>query len=107
MRLGIVGDLITHAWFENKLTAVPKLGLKFAPKAKKNMPFSAPVIGQVSRRILNHADADGVKLAGMPGGCTGSAGMFAAFNSAPIRYTKRYVFHFHNKIIAQSTARLC
>jgi hypothetical protein len=64
MRLIVVGDLIAHAGPEAKRAAISQFGVQLAFEAQEDMPFHAPVIGQVSRGVLNHAHTDAAEIAG-------------------------------------------
>ena len=96
MRLGIVCDLITHAWFEYKLPAVLELGLQLTLKAQNNMSFHASVISQVSRRILDEADANASKVLGAPEGDACLTFMLNHLYFRPVGYSKGNACHLHD-----------
>ena len=58
MRLGVVGNLIAHAWFQNEVPAIVQLSAQLALHAEKNMAFATPVIGQIAGRVFDQADPD-------------------------------------------------
>ena len=66
MRLSIVSDLIAHARFEKKLPTILELGVEFALETQDNVSFHAPVICQITGRILDHSDADSAEILGTP-----------------------------------------
>lgn len=58
MRLGVVGNLITHAGFQHKLPSILKLSMQFTLKAEQDVAFHAPVVGKIAGRILKHTNAN-------------------------------------------------
>src|SRR5665213_3721392 len=56
--IGAVGDLVAHAGFEREGAPVFQIGRQFAIDAEKDMPLLAPMIGDVTGRIVDHAHAD-------------------------------------------------
>lgn len=58
MGFSVVGDLITHAGFQNELPSVLKLSMQFAFEAQQDVAFFTPVVGEITRRVLNHANAN-------------------------------------------------
>ena len=57
MGLAVVGNLIAHARQEGKRPAVLELSMKLAFGAQKDVTLEAPVISQVTRGVLDGADA--------------------------------------------------
>jgi hypothetical protein len=52
------------------------------------MAFAAPVIGEIARRVFDHADADVSEAAGAPYGMTGFARVKGRLDVGPIRHTE-------------------
>ena len=75
MGFGPIRDLIAHAGAELKATAIVELGLESASETEENVPFLAPMVGAVARRVLNHPDANRTEFAGTPAGSAGFAGI--------------------------------
>ena len=84
MRLGMIGNLITHARREYKLSAIGKFGMQLAFKAKQNMSFATPVIRDITGTVLNHAHTNMSEVAGAPNGHANITLVFAALNVCPI-----------------------
>jgi hypothetical protein len=95
MWLSIVGDLIAHAWFENELPTVLELGVQLALETQENVPFHAPVVSQVTRRILDHADADAAEVLGTPVGDACLTFMRSSLYGRPVCYSKWNVSYLH------------
>jgi hypothetical protein len=66
MWFSIIGDLIAHAGFENKLATVFELSVQLAGETEENVSLDAPMVSQVTWRVLDHADADVPKVLGAP-----------------------------------------
>jgi hypothetical protein len=58
--------LIAHAWRDSEFAVIPEFSLQFTLQAKENMPFAAPVISQVSGRVLDHAYSNASELLSAP-----------------------------------------
>ncbi len=80
VRFGIVRNLITHARPERELAAVLQLSMQLAFRAKEYVAFHAPVIGQIPRGVLNHANSDISKVLRAPIGSPALATMFRSFD---------------------------
>lgn len=95
MRLGAVGDLVAHARRKDEAAPIRKLGVQFAFQAQQDMALAAPVVGQITRGVLDHAHADGAKLAGAPVSAAGFAWMQGGFNSRPVGSAEGEVVDVH------------
>ena len=95
MGFGPIRDLIAHAGPELKATAIVELGLESASETEENVPFLAPMVGAVARRVLNHPDANRTEFAGTPAGSAGFAGILNRGDRGPIGGTKREVANLH------------
>ena len=91
MRLGAVGDLITHAGLERKAPAVRKFGVELAGKAQQEVAFRAPMIGPVAWGIFDHPHPDVAELPGAPARGATLAGVDGLRNVRPIGGPKRNI----------------
>jgi hypothetical protein len=66
MRLRAIRDLIAHARRECEHAAVSQCGAEFAFETQQYMPFLAPVIGEITRRVLDHPHAEFAEPLGAP-----------------------------------------
>jgi len=95
MRPSIVGDLIAHAWFENEHPTVLELSVQLTLETQKNVSFHAPVVCQVTRRILDHPDSDIAEVLGAPTGDACLTFMLSSLYARPVGYPKWNVSHLH------------
>ena len=102
MRIGAIGDLIAHAGLEHERASVLELGRQFAVDAKQDVPLAAPVVGDIARRIVDHADTDLAELARAPGRFAGIARMPGRRDGRPVGRSERDIRHPHH-----TTARSC
>mgnify|MGYP003144233744 CR=1 FL=1 len=66
MELSVVCYLIACSRGERKGTPVLEFGIEFSVQAKKNVPFSTPMVGDVARAVLNHTNANVSESTGLP-----------------------------------------
>ena len=66
MRLGVVGNLVAHSRPQCECAAILQLGDQLAVGAQQDVTLQAPVIGQVTRRVLDAADTDVTELLSSP-----------------------------------------
>jgi hypothetical protein len=64
VRLGFVGDLITHASRKGKFSTICQLGEEFTLSAQKYVAFDTPMICEIAGRVLNEANPDTSKVLG-------------------------------------------
>ena len=88
MELRIVADLIARTWFKYKVASVFQLGMKLAVETEQYMPLRAPMIGQISRTVLDHPYPDIAELAGFPVSNALCADVLSPFNRRPVRNPK-------------------
>ena len=72
----VIGDLVTHPGLEHKGPSIRQLGMQLAFEAEQNMSFDAPVIGQITRRVLDHAYTNLATAGGAPVSHTALPAMF-------------------------------
>lgn len=53
-----VGGLVAISGFQREPFSVGEFGFQLALQAENYVPFCAPVVGQISGRVFDHADAD-------------------------------------------------
>ena len=97
MGLRMVSDLVAHAGFQGELSAVLKFGDEFPFKAKQDVAFRAPMVGQITSRILDHANPDGAELASAPQGRTGFAFVHCWLDLRPVCDAKGNVRDIHER----------
>ena len=90
-----VSNLIAQPWSEHKALPVSQPSFQFTFQTENHVPFRAPMIGLVSRRILDHAHADITKVMGSPNGNAGISRMLRRRGLAPIGDRKRGIRHSH------------
>jgi len=95
MGLGLIRDLITHAGAELKSAPIAELGVERPGETKKNVSFHAPVVCEIARRVLNHADANRAEIASPPMRRAGFAGMLSRRDGRPIGGAKREIANLH------------
>ncbi len=57
MGLCAVCNLVAHAWREYEFAAIFEFGVEFAFDAQQYVALYAPMISEIARRVLDHADA--------------------------------------------------
>jgi hypothetical protein len=67
----------------------------FALEAQQHVPLAAPVVGRVSRRVLDHAHADRAAMLRAPQGDARFARMLGRRDRAPVDRAKGNVVHLH------------
>lgn len=102
----VIFGLIAHAGGQAVFRAVFLLAYHFSFKYQNHMTAAAPMIGQITGRILYHPDTDITLLERFPIGCTPLSFMLGLLDRFPIDYTKWNVLYFHGTIIPQRTERL-
>jgi hypothetical protein len=80
VRLGVVGDLITHASRQGKFSTICQLGEKFTFSAQKYVAFDTPMICEIAGRVLDEANPDTSKVLGTPKSQTTFALMLGRFD---------------------------
>ena len=88
MRFGLVRDLVAHARSQDELPAILKLGVQLALEAQEDMPFRTPVVSQVARGVLDHADPDAAELARAPIRDARLTLVLGSFNGRPVGDSK-------------------
>jgi hypothetical protein len=101
MRLVAVGDVVPHAGAQYDGTAVTKLCLKFTAMAQQQMPFLAPMIGYIARRVFHQPYPDVSELARAPDRAAAFAFVFDTREGSPIDGFEWDVLQYHNASIAR------
>jgi hypothetical protein len=95
MGFSVIGDLVAHASREYEFTTILEFGMKFALCAQKYMAFHTPMISEIARRILNHANTNVAKVTGPPTGEAAFTLVLGMLNRRPVGGAERYVGHLH------------
>src|SRR3954465_6922356 len=95
MRQGAVGHLIALALLQHHRAAVGQLGLQLAVEHQQDMALLAPMIGEIARRVLDHAHPDVVEGPGAPIGLAGLTRVLGALHAVPVGRAEGYVEHQH------------
>src|SRR5204863_3326566 len=90
-----VGHLVALALLEHNGTAVGQLGMQLAVQHQEDVALLAPMVGEIARRVLDHAHANVVEVARAPVGLAGLAGVLGALHVVPVGRRKGYVEHQH------------
>src|SRR6266850_2139261 len=100
-----IGHLVALALPEHDGTAVGQFGMQLAFQHQEHMALLAPMIGEIARRVFDHAHADVVEVAGAPVGLAGLAGVLGALHVVPVGRAKGYVEHQHGWAFSTVCAR--
>jgi hypothetical protein len=95
MGFGIVSNLVAHSRSQSELSAVSCLGLDLARETENDVAFSTPVICQITRSILHHANADLAEVLGATVGGAALAWVFRRLDEAPVRRSEGDAQKFH------------
>src|SRR5262249_15203944 len=95
MRLGVVGNLVTHPGAKHEASAVPQFGVQFAFQAQEDVALRAPVIRQVARRRLYHAHPEPTENPWSPKTQTFLARMSRLLNLQPVGDSEWDIGHLH------------
>jgi len=66
VQLGIVRDLVAHPRLEDERPPVLELGVELALQTEQDVALHAPVIRNVTRRVLDDANPNARKRSGLP-----------------------------------------
>src|SRR5437762_2913956 len=77
-----------------------KIVRQLADQHQQDMALLAPVVGEIARRVFDHAHADVAKVFGAPERLAGLAGMLRALHAVPIGRAEGYVEHQHGRLVA-------
>jgi hypothetical protein len=95
MGLHVVGYLVAHARLQHENTTVFQLGVQFTFQAVQHMAFSAPMVSQVPRAVLDHPYTDGSEVLCAPCRETLLAQKMLGYELAPLRRAKGGRFNLH------------
>lgn len=96
MGLGVVGDLVGDARSQSKPASILQFRVEFPLKAEQHVPFRAPVVREVTRRIFNHAYADRTKVLSSPISHARFTRVFCQFDLCPVGNNKRKIRDLHS-----------
>jgi len=95
MRLGVIGNLVAHSRPQCECAAILQLGDQLAFGAQQDVTLHAPVIGQVTRRVFDAADADVTELSSSPEGRAALTLVLGGLYVRPVGDTKGNIGHLH------------
>jgi len=95
MRLGVIGNLVAHSRPQCECAAILQLGDQLAFGAQQDVTLQAPVIGQVTRRVFDAADADVTELLSSPEGRAALTLVLGGLYVRPVGDTKGNIGHLH------------
>ena len=98
MGLGIVGNLVAHARPQRDGAAILELGFQLTLGAQQNVAFQAPVVSEIARRVLHHADPDVAKLLSPPERAAALTFVLGGLDLGPIRDTEGNIGHLHRQL---------
>jgi hypothetical protein len=90
-----MNSLATHAWLKREPSSVTEFGFKLSMCAEKDVTLDAPVIRQISGRVLDHAYANRPKVTGLPVGFACLARVLSSRNRVPVCRSEGDVLHVH------------
>jgi hypothetical protein len=94
-----VAHVIALSGFEAKAGAVFQLDVESAGEAEQDVSLAAPVVGEVSGRVFDHAHAEVAVLFGAPGGVSCIAGMLGRGDLGPVGDGHGSEGHVHGKSV--------
>jgi hypothetical protein len=68
------------------------------------MPFAAPMIGKIPRRVLDHAHPNARKISSSPICCACDASVFGGFDGCPVGCAEGDVGHVHSSSLYQKNS---
>ena len=90
-----IRSLVTLARLQRKPPSIRDLGFQHAFQAKNYVPFRAPVIGLVARRVFHHPHADFGEVLRSPKCRARFAGVFGWRDRAPVGGGESESVHLH------------
>lgn len=96
MWLGVVTDLVAHAWRQRESTAILQLGVQLPIKAQQNVAFATPMISEVARAVLDHSNPYRAEEACAPVRCSSLALVNSGLNRRPIGCAKWDICYIHD-----------
>ncbi len=94
-----VADLITLVGTQREAAAILELDFERAREAEEHMPFGAPVVGTVSRRVLENTHSNIAEILSAPEGESGFPGMATGLELSPVGGAHGQRRHLHRPMI--------
>src|SRR3954464_1118863 len=91
-----IANVVRLPCAETKPCSVSTFDVEKAAEAQQHVTLRAPVVGEVSGSVLDHAYAYIAKCAGTPNSATLVARMFGGSNLSPVRDRHCKRRHLHN-----------
>src|SRR3954465_14695033 len=95
MRVGLVGDLVTHPGTQPKRSSIPQFGVQLAGEAEQNMPLLAPMVGAISGRVLDHSHTERTEVSRAPARDARLALVFRNLDCRPVSRAEGNVGQMH------------
>ena len=99
MWVRFIGNLVAGSRSQFELPAVAQFSVKLAFQHEKDMAPASPMVCQVPRRILHHANADVTDLQSPPERLAGDTGVFCGCNRAPVHCAEGNIFNLHSNLL--------
>src|SRR5690242_12371314 len=97
VRFGVVRHVVAHARAQREAAAIREPRFELAFEAQQEVPLRAPVIGRVSRGVLEHAHAHVTEAARAPARLASDARMRGGFHLAPVDGAEWQVADLHRR----------
>src|SRR5262252_1679992 len=95
MRLGAIGHLVADAGREREGAPVGELRFQLALETQQEMTLAAPVVGDVARRVLEHAHAHRAELARAPARLAAGTRVRRDLDATPVDESERQLVDLH------------
>lgn len=99
MRFRVVRNVVTHARFECELATILKFSVKLASNAQEEVALNAPVIREIARRVLDHANAHRVEVLGTPIGHAPLTAVLCSLDLRPISNAEGEIRYLHGRYV--------
>ena len=96
----VIGDLIARARRQREDLSALELSDQLAFQDQKNVPLGAPVICEITRRILNHPHTHLAESASSPAGRATLPRMLDRRDPLPVSDPKGNIVHLHGTTLA-------
>src|SRR5258706_9832117 len=92
----VIGDLVAHARAQRELAAVLQLGVQLALGTQEDVALHAPMIREITRGVLDHANAQGTEVLRAPIGESVLALVLDGLDLRPIGRSEGNSRHLHS-----------
>src|SRR5687768_10928418 len=95
MRLGAIRHVIAHSRPQREAPAVGELRVELALEAQHEMALRAPVVGEITRGIVEQAQAHITEMPRAPSRFARSAGVRGGLDGVPVDDSERKIGDLH------------